>query len=193
MSFCFPPLIPLLTAPDFWNFRIMSFCFPPSTPRLTASDFWSFRVMSVCFPPLSPLLTASYFWNFRIMSFCFPYLLINTCCQWKKAKRDYSNISKVRCSECRKAKRHNLKSSKSRCCQSGGKQNDIILKFEKSDVVNRCCQWRKAKQHNSQIWKVRRYQWRKANVEVSGWYLRLSSGPWGFGVVLGAQRWYELS
>ena len=28
---------------------------------------------------------------------------------------------------------------------SGGKQNDIILKFQKSDAVNRCCQWRKVK------------------------------------------------
>ena len=129
----------------------------------------------------------------ELCPFAFPYGLLNRCCQWNKAKRHYSNISKVRCSECRKATRHNLKSSKSRCCQSGGKQHDIILKFEKSHVVNRCCQWRKAKQHNSQSWKVWCYQWRKANVEVSGWHLRLRSGPWGSGVVLEAQRWYELS
>ena len=68
----------------------------------------------------------------------------------KKAKRHNAQISKVRCYECRKAKRHNSKISKSRYCQSGGKQNDIILKFEKSHVVNICCQWRKAKRHNSQ-------------------------------------------
>ena len=47
-------------------------CFPPANSLLTAADFWSFKVLSVCFPPLNPVFTAAYFWNFRIKSFCFP-------------------------------------------------------------------------------------------------------------------------
>ena len=43
-----------------------------------------------------------------------------------------------------KAERHNSQIANIRCCHNGGKQNDIILKFQKSDVVNRCSQWRKA-------------------------------------------------
>ena len=43
-----------------------------------------------------------------------------------------------------KAERHNSQIANIRCCHSGGKQNDIILQFQKSDVVNRCSQLRKA-------------------------------------------------
>ena len=44
-----------------------------------------------------------------------------------------------------KAELHNSQIANIRCCHSGGKQNDIILQFQKSDVVNRSSQWRKAR------------------------------------------------
>ena len=47
-----------------------------------------------------------------------------TCSPWRKAKRDNSQISKVRCYLWTK-----------RRFSSGGKQNDIIRKFEKADVM----------------------------------------------------------
>ena len=71
---CCPPASALLTAADFWSFKLMSVCFPLMNPLFTASYFWNLKVMSFGFPVWAFVLTASDFWCFRIMSFCFASL-----------------------------------------------------------------------------------------------------------------------